>query len=266
MARSPIPPRPRNRVARANRAYGVGTAMIVGALALMSLTVWVFRPPTLDPDTLCPTDRAVAAHTLVIVDRTDRWNPNVGEVLVDLLEDARDDTQRMEKFSIVSLDSQMTTRPLFSVCNPGEPNFVSDIYRGRRYTEREFEQRFVGAAEEVIEQVRRPSEAQSSPIVEYVRRWLRRDDFDASVSNRHLILISDMRQNSDQLNVYATADREALAPLVEREFGEAGRDVNFDVYFVNHGHDYNVSENDIRDAWANAFQTINARYEWRRLD
>lgn len=255
-----------NKVREANRAYGIGTGIVLGVIAALSITVWAFRPPTLDAETLCPTDRAVAGHTLVIVDRTDRWNPNVAGVLTDLLEDARNDTQKLEKFSIVSLDSSQQTRPLFSVCNPGEPTFLTDLYRGRRYTQRDFEQRFAAAAEDVIEQVSQPSEAQTSPIVETVRRSLRRDDFDAAIPNRHLILISDMRQNSPEFSVYGARDRAGLGPLVQREFGDAARDVAFDVYFVAHGHDYNVSEADIRDAWANAFQTINAQYQWRRLD
>jgi hypothetical protein len=80
------------------------------------------------------------------------------------------------------------------------------------------------------------------------------------------VLISDMRQNSDQLNIYANHDRAALSDLVRRELAEGAQNVAFDVYFVAHGHDYNVSEADVRDAWASAFQTINAHYQWRRLD
>ena len=183
------------------------------------------------------------------------------------MEDARNETQALQKFSIVSLDATQTTRPLFSVCNPGKPTMLTDLYRGRRYTQRDFDQRFLGAAEEMITQVSQPGEAQASPIVETVRRALRRADFNPSIPQRRLILISDMRQNSDQLNIYSNRNRaSALSSLVQRELGEGAQNVAFDVYFVAHGHDYNVSENDVRDAWASAFQTINARYEWRRLD
>ncbi len=256
-----------SQIKRANRSYGIGTGIVLGVIAVLSVTVWAFRPPTLDAETLCPTDRPVAGHTLVIVDRTDRWNPGVGGVLTELLEDARNETRALQKFSIVSLDASQTTRPLFSVCNPGKPTMLTDLYRGRRYTERDFDQRFLGAAEDMITQVSQPGEAQASPIVETVRRALRRADFDPSIPERRLILISDMRQNSDQLNIYSNRDRSAaLSSLVQRELGEGAQNVAFDVYFVAHGHDYNVSEADIRDAWASAFQTINAHYQWRRLD
>jgi hypothetical protein len=256
-----------SQLKKANRSYGIGTGIVLGSVALLSLLVWAFRPPTLDPETLCPIDRPVAGHTLVIVDRTDRWNPGVGSVLTELLEDARNGTQKLEKFSIVSLDSTQATRPLFSVCNPGKPTFLTDLYRGRRYTERDFDQRFETAAEDVIQQVSQPGEAQKSPIVETVRRAMRRADFNASIPQRRLVLISDMRQNSDQMNIYSDHDRaSALSALVQRELGEEAKDVAFDVYFVAHGHDYNVSEADVRDAWASAFQTINAHYQWRRLD
>jgi hypothetical protein len=251
---------------RANAAYGIGTASVIGGLLALSLAVWAFRPPLIDEASLCPVDRPIAGHTLVIVDRTDQWDPQIAETLTAMIEDAQKETQRFEKFSIVSLDQQMSTHPLFSICNPGEPTFLTDIYRGRRYTKNDFDAKFVGAAEEVVAQVREPSEARTSPIVEYVQRMLRRDDFDASVPNRHLVLMSDMRQNSEQLNVYADNGTAELAPLVARELGDAARDVAFEVYFVDHGHDYNVSEEAIHTAWNDAFAQIPAQYEWRRLD
>ncbi len=252
--------------AQANRRYAVGTVLVVGLLLALSGAVWWFRPAETDPATLCPTNRPLAAHTVVIVDRTDRWNPAVGDALRELIEAAQRGGGRYEKFSIVSLDSNLSTHPLFSVCNPGQPTFWSDLYRGRRYTQRDFDEKFVGAADRVVAQLGAPAQAPTSPIVEYVHRWLGRDDFDARTPNRRMILISDMRQNSNELSVYARNGREGLPRLVEAQFGPAARGVTFDVYFVSHGHDYNVSEADIRSAWDGAFRAIPARYEWRQID
>lgn len=251
---------------RANRFYAIATAAVLAALAALSITVWAFRPPTLDVATLCPTDRPVAGHTLVIVDRTDRWSPAVGETLTDLIARAQKETPQHAKFSIVALDSELSTRPVFSVCNPGEPTFWTDLYRGRRYTREDFDNKFLGAAERVVAEIRAPAEARASPIVEYVHRWLGRDDFNAGVPERKLILISDMRQNSPQLSVYTQFDEANLAQLVSREFEPASDGVRFDVYFITHGHDYNVPEAAVRRAWDHAFQTISAEYAWRQLD
>lgn len=255
-----------NDKARLNRFYASATIGVLAGLLVISLGVWAFRPPRLDPQTLCPTSRPIAGHTLVIVDRTDRWNPAVGEAITELIEHAQRDTPRYGKFSIVALDASLSTTPLFSVCNPGEPNFLSDLYRGRRYTQQDFDQRFLGAAHSVISRVRPPAEAPTSPIVEYVHRWLGRDDFDAHVPNRRLVLISDMRQNSSLLSLYADPRGERLPQLVHTEFGPDARSVRFDVYFVSHGHDHNVPEINVQDAWAEAFNQIAARYQWRQLD
>jgi hypothetical protein len=252
--------------ARANRFYATATASVLAVLLALSFTVWYFRPPLPDAKTLCPTTRPISAHTLVIVDRTDRWNPAVEETLTDLIEDAQKNTKQYEKFSIVSLDANLTTHPLFSICNPGAPTFMTDLYRGHRYTRRDFDQKFVGAAEHVIAQVRQPSEASTSPIVEYLHRWLGREDFDARVPNRKIILISDMRQNSQELSVYRDNGGQRLPDLVRQEIGPAGAGVSYDVYFIAHGHDYNVPEADVRTAWENAFRAIAATYQWRQLD
>jgi hypothetical protein len=252
-----------NKAKRANRFYAGATAVVLVGVAALATTVGLFHPPALDERTLCPTDRPISAHTLVIVDRTDRWNKDAEATLTELIESAQRNTKQYEKFSIVSMDSKMSTHPLFSVCNPGAPNPVSDIYRGRRYTQRDFDQKFIGAADTVLARLSKPQQAASSPIVEYVHRWLGRDDFNANVATRRLVLISDMRQNSPLLSVYRGGDAK-LASLVQKQFGESGRGVSYDIYFLAHGHDRNVSEDDVEQAWSKAFQNISANYEWRQ--
>jgi hypothetical protein len=154
---------------------------------------------------------------------------------------------------------------VFSVCNPGEPSFWSDLYRGHRYTQRDFEQRFVGAADRVVETVSQPGEANTSPIVEYVHRWLGSDDFNPSVADRRMVLVSDMRQNSDLYSIYGARNGDGLAPVVRTQFGPSAQGVMFDVYFIAHGRDHNVSEDQVRTAWDGAFQAIDATYTWRQI-
>lgn len=249
----------------ANRRYAGFTAGVLFSVLALSVTVWLLRPADLDAATLCPTNRPLQGHTVVIVDRTDRWTQAMGAALTQLVESAQRDTDKYEKFSIVSLDAQQSVHPLFSVCNPGEPTFWSDLYRGRRYTTRDFEQRFVGAAERIIEDVREPAEAPTSPIVEYVHRWLGSDDFNANVRNRRLVLVSDMRQNSALYSIYAARNGEGLGDVVQRQFGAEAQGVAFDVYFVAHGRDHNVSEDVVRSAWDRAFAAIGAQYSWRQI-
>ncbi len=250
---------------RANRRYAAGTVAVIGGLVTLTAIVWAFRPADLDAATLCPTSRPLAGHTVVIVDRTDRWSPAIGATLTEIVENAQRETQRYQKFSIVSLDADQSVRPIFSVCNPGAPSFWSDLYRGRRYTTRDFDQRFVGAAERVVEEVSEPSQANASPIVEYVHRWLGADDFSASTPGRRLVLVSDMRQNSPLYSIYS-APGDQLGPVVERQFGPSAEGVAFDVYFIAHGQDHNVSEDEVRSAWDAAFQEAGATYTWRQIN
>lgn len=248
----------------ATRRYAGFTAGVLFSVLALTMSVWVLRPAELDAATLCPTNRPLQGHTVVIVDRTDRWSQSMAAALTQLVENAQRDTDKYEKFSIVSLDADQSVHPLFSICNPGEPTFWSDLYRGRRYTTRDFEQRFVGAAERVIERVREPSEASNSPIVEYIHRWLGSDDFSPEIKSRRLILVSDMRQNSPLYSIYSGAG-DQLSTVVERQFGPAAQGVAFDIYFVAHGRDYNVSEDEVRTAWDEAFSRIGAEYSWRQI-
>jgi hypothetical protein len=252
--------------AEANRFYGVLTACVLAGLLALSVIVFVFRPADLDPETLCPTSRPIAGHTVVIVDRTDRWTSGMGAALRQLIENAQRSTQQYQKFSIVALDAENSTHPLFSVCNPGAPSFWSDLYRGHRYTRRDFDQRFVGAADRVVEQVSEPAEAPTSPIVEYVHRWLGSDDFNASIPARHLILISDMRQNSPLYSLYRQPSGQGLTPVVAQQFGAAAQNAGLDVYFLAHGQDHNVSETQVRNAWDRALAALGVHYTWRQID
>ena len=250
---------------RANRRYAAGTAGVVGALLVITLGVWIFRPANLDAATLCPIDRPLAGHTVVIVDRTDRWTEAMSGALTELIEAAQRDTQKYQKFSIVSLDAGQSVHPVFSVCNPGEPSFWTDLYRGHRYTQRDFQDRFVGAADRIVNAVSQPGEASTSPIIEYVHRWLGSDDFSAAIRHRRMILVSDMRQNSALYSVYTARNAEGLTPVVRSQLGQSAEGVAFDVYFVAHGRDHNVSEDQVRSAWNGAFQAINANYTWRQI-
>jgi hypothetical protein len=255
----------RNR-AKTNRRYAMGTTAVIAALLALSATVWIFRPAALDPETLCPVDRPIAGHSVVIVDRTDIWSPSVGATLTEIIEAAQRNTQTHQKFSIVSLDAEQSVRPIFSVCNPGAPSFMSDLYRGRRYTQRDFEERFVGAAERVITTLREPAEAETSPIIEYVHRWLGADDFNGDIAARRLILISDMRQHSALYSLYRTPGGDGLSEVVEDQFGPSARGVAVDVYFVAHGRDHDVSEDEARSAWERALGDIGASLVWRQIN
>jgi len=255
----------RNR-ASANRFYAFATGGVLLGLLALTLTLWALRPASLDPVTLCPTSRPIAGHTVVIVDRTDVWSPAVGATLAEIIENAQRNTPQYQKFSIVSLDTDQSVRPLFSACNPGEPTFWSDLYRGRRYTVRDFEEKFVGAAEAIMTEVQQPSEASSSPIIEYIHRWLGSDDFNAETPNRRLVLISDLRQHSPLYSVYAPREGQELTPIVQEQFGPAARGVTFDIYFIAHGRDHNVSEDEVHALWNDAFSSMGATYNWRQIN
>jgi hypothetical protein len=255
----------RNR-ASANRFYAIATGGVLIGLAALALTLWSFRPAALDPETLCPTSRPIAGHTVVIVDRTDAWSPAIGATLAEIIEIAQRNTAQYQRFSIVSLDADQSVRPLFSACNPGAPSLWSDLYRGRRYTQRDFEEKFVGAAESILAQVSEPSEASTSPIIEYLHRWLGADDFNADIPNRRLVLISDLRQHSPLYSVYTPREGDDLGAIVEDQLGPAAQGVRFDIYFIAHGRDGNVSEDQVRAVWDEAFVQLGATYEWRQIN
>jgi hypothetical protein len=98
-----------------------------------------------------------------------------------------------------------------------------------------------------------------------VHQWLGAADFDPSIPNRHVILVSDMRQNSSLYSMYQKSEGAGLAPVVQAQFGPSAKGVTFDVYFVTHGQDHNVEESQVRAAWDQAFRGVGATYNWRQI-
>ena len=84
--------------AETNRRYAIGTGVVLGALLALTAVVWVMRPADLDAATLCPTSRPIAGHTVVIVDRTDRWTPAIGDTLTEIVERAQHSGSFLQKF------------------------------------------------------------------------------------------------------------------------------------------------------------------------
>jgi hypothetical protein len=73
-----------------------------------------------------------------------------------------------------------------------------------------------------------------------------------------------MRQNSALYSIYSGAE-EQLSDVVERQLGPAAQGVAFDIYFVAHGRDHNVTEDEVRAAWDRAFGRIGVDYSWRQI-
>ena len=91
-------------------------------------------------------------------------------------------------------------------------------------------------------------------------------------------LAQEMRQFADralrEAKAIARLEHPNIVPVHELTVDASGvpyftmklvQGVSFDVYFVAHGRDHNVTEDEVRTAWDHAFGRIGADYSWRQI-
>ncbi len=228
-ARTPGSARKAQEDRRALLILGFSVLAIVGAGGL----AWFSRTPALDPETGCPRGQIVPeVHTVVLVDQTDALSPRQIDYARSLI---------LLEYQRLPVGARLTVRPIdadpdsvardFSRCRVRRGNEVAGVATNPDMVEAEFRRSVGDALNTYLEDLETQATAESSPIVETVETVAESRDFGANVEERRLILISDMAQNSDRLDQYATPGDyplEAARPLLPRNF----RDVDVRIHYL----------------------------------
>jgi len=181
---------------------GVSIAIMIG---LGGLAIYLAGPKP-DPETLCPEDRPLVAHTVVLVDKTDPLTEGQFRYLKEKILGARDRLVQFEKFSIFVLDDKnyMSPEPLFSKCNPGRGDEANPFYQNPRKIQKKFDAFFEQPLEDTLKDLKSVGVASRSPIMEMIREISYRKDFSNQVPERRMILVSDLMENMpDHYTQYA---------------------------------------------------------------
>jgi hypothetical protein len=193
----------RRRPGRSRRGDGarrwIGVALIaaaglaLGALALASATL---RPADLDPETLCRRDQAPAAHTIVLVDATDRLAPRHRRRLDGVIQEERGRLATGDRLSVLLLDARDAREPrtLFSLCNPGDGRSVNPWIANTGAAQRRWEAAFAEPLADAVAQAARGRPGDASPIVEALAAAAHAPLFDPG-SRRRIVLVSDLLEH-----------------------------------------------------------------------
>ena len=195
-------------------APGIGWAGIGGILLLLLATAaavifahFYFSTPTrpvLDAQTLCPVD-GPKGMTVVLVDTSD-----------DLPETTRRDTLRMLEDIIASLPAYykldirvldipgVRSRSLFSRCNPGDGEGLSEWTNNPRVERLRWLESFRKPAAEAVKNSIAPAKATSSPLMAAIQD-IAIDQFSSAASQKatkSLIIVSDMIEYTKDYGQY----------------------------------------------------------------
>jgi hypothetical protein len=191
----------RNRGAGARNALGlvlIGVAMLLlGGLAGAS---FLLRAPPTDAETLCRTDAPLGAHTIILVDATDRLESRHRRKLRAVLAQERGRLTQFDRLTIMRLNVRRPQEPaiLFSKCLPRPPEQTNPLFENARMTQQRWDEEFADALESALRSAGSSGPARASPILAGVRAVAADPDFGAEIPRRRLVLVSDLLEHDPE--------------------------------------------------------------------
>lgn len=198
----------RTRRASGRNALGV-VLILVAMLALGGLgaAALALRPPPTDAETLCRTDTPLAAHTIILVDATDRLEGRHRRKLRAVLAQERARLAQYDRLTIMRLNVRRPQEPaiLFSKCLPRPPEETNPLFENARVVQARWDEDFAAALDRALRGAAAGGTARASPIVAGLRAVAADPDYDAAIPRRRLVLVSDLLEHDpDGFSLYVT--------------------------------------------------------------
>lgn len=194
-------------------------ALAASALLALGAAVFLIRPPPTDPETLCRSDAALAAHTIVLVDATDRLEPRHRRKLRAVMGQERARLAQYERLTLMRLSVRRPQEPslLFSKCLPRPPEQINPLFENARMAQARWDESFADALDRALRSAGAGAGARSSPILAGLRAVAADPDFGPEIARRRLVLVSDLLEHDPEgFSLYtanaAYADWRAASP------------------------------------------------------
>lgn len=177
--------------------------ILVVLIALAAMVTTTMLPDrSLDPQTLCPTDRDYG-RTVILIDSTDSLGAGQVKVIVKEINNL---IQKLNLYEWVGLfilneDNVTLAGPEIALCNPGSKQHANEWIENPDLKQKEFEQKFQQPIERKVQRIVRSPTQATSPIFEMIYAVSQYKHFD-STQKRRLIIISDMLQNVSEYSHY----------------------------------------------------------------
>lgn len=246
--------------------------IIVGVLGSISYAAWVLKPAEYDSQTLCLVD-ATPPHRVVVIDKTDLYSAQQADSIGQVILNERDRLGVGERLSLYELNEsgQLRNTNRFSLCNPGAGAQVNPLYRNPDRVQARYEYLFAEPLDRALADLVQPKNAPNSPIIEALARLGQDPDFDRTVPGRHIVLVSDMLQNSEIFTVYGRGrgellDRVPSSRLVANDirdrFGDSLRGVTLEIRLIPRDSWEREQRGPLRRYWDEVFAELGVRVNW----
>lgn len=185
---------------RAPKAQNWLGAALIGlvllALGGFALAGVLLRPPPVDAD-LCRTDAPLGAHTIILIDSSDRLERRHKRQLEAVAAQERAKLGQYDRLTLMRLNARRPQEPavLFSKCLPKPPEQTNPLFENPRMTEAHWNESFAEALDRAIGTAQSGGRQRASPILSGLRAAAADPGFSATIPNRRLVLISDLLEH-----------------------------------------------------------------------
>lgn len=235
--------------------------MLTAVFALFAVIAFNVEPAT-DIETACRIDRKDPAHTVLLIDQSDPFNPNdLGWVAEFVNAEARL-LPKYGRLTVLTPNSAApyNPRPVYVGCSPGSSTDANPLLQNPKMVEAAWRAQFYDPLKQSIETALLDDEQASSPLSEAIYAVADRADFQDNVDSRRFVIVSDLMQHSDGFSFYRMgADVEAYA---QSDLGDEvpeleGVDV---VARIVPRKEYDLPMDSVKTFWAGYFQGAGAQY------
>lgn len=189
-----------------SRRSGAGARHVLGAILIGAVMLalgafgaaaYFLRPPPTDAETLCRTDAAIRAHTIVLVDSTDRLQARHRRKLAAVLAQERARLSQYDRLTIMRLNARNPQEPaiLFSRCLPRPPEQANPLFENARHAQARWDEAFADALDRALRSAQSGGGQRASPIIAGLRAVAADPDFGAEIPQRRLVLVSDLLEH-----------------------------------------------------------------------
>lgn len=240
---------------------GMIGAMMAGVFGLFALAAFMASPSVL-PDTGCRMDHRDPAHTILLIDQSDPFNPNDLGWVNEFIDSEARTLPRFGRLTVVTpnSDDPYEAKIVYSKCSPGSAEYANPILQNPRMIEDTWRETFYAPLSAEIEKALTDTRQPSSPLFEAVYSVADRADFQPSSGTRRVILISDLMQHSDEFSMYRSGtDRDVFAGtrLAEQLPDMQGVEI---VARVVPRQEYDLPMSDVKAFWRDYFEQTGAEF------
>ncbi len=189
-----------------NALGGALIGIVMLALGGFGAAAFLLRAPPSDAETLCRTDAPLAAHTIILVDATDRFETRHRRKLRAVLDQERARLNQFERLTVMRLNARRPQEPsiLFSKCLPRPPEQTNPLFENARHVQERWDEEFGAALDRAMRRASSAGAAQNSPLLSGLRAVAADPDFDPAIPRRRLVLVSDLLEHDAQsFSLYA---------------------------------------------------------------